>query len=65
MKPKRRFRKLKRRNNFPKGRFILQRESVLIFRGVFLNVECSFGSFALRLSKSFTFADANKERIDI
>ena len=65
MKPKRRFIKLKRRNNFPKGRFILQRGSMLIFRSVFLNGECSFGSFALRLSKSFTFADANKERINI
>ena len=35
MKPKRRFRKLKRRNNFTKGRFVLQGESVLIFKGVF------------------------------
>ena len=35
MKPKRRFIKLKRRNNFTKGRFVLQGESVLIFKGVF------------------------------
>ena len=65
MKPKRRSNFFFRRFNFLKGRFILQRESVLIFRGVFLNGKCSFGSFALRLSKSFTFAGGNKERINI
>ena len=45
MKPKRRSNFFFRRFNFLKGRFILQRESVLIFKGVFFEWEMFFWKF--------------------